>query len=245
MSLATTLISITSVIDLFSGLADTAARWGYWAVGLVVAGDGVMPFFPGETAIVAAAVLAAEGTLDLWLVILAGWLGAVAGDSTAYWIGRRGQGPIRRRVMKWAGQGTVVAAERMVQRQGPALVFIGRFLPGLRIAVNLSCGAGQMRYPRFLLFNSLGALVWSAQAALLGFFAGKAFANQPWVAFAVAFAVTVLVAALIGIRERRRIRRERAAAMEEAMAHKDSPGREAALEGPEGSPEAGRGVTLD
>ncbi len=245
MSLATTLISITGVIGFFSGLADTAARWGYWAVGLVVAGDGVFPFFPGETAIVAAAVLAAEGTLSLWLVILAGWLGAVVGDSTAYWIGRRGQGPIRRTVTRWAGQGTLHAAERMVQRQGPALVFIGRFLPGLRIAVNLSCGAGQMKYPRFLFFNSMGALVWSAQAALLGFFAGKAFANQPWVAFAVAFAMTILVAALIGVRERRRIRRERAAAMEEAMAHKGSsdtdpaPGRQAA------SPEAGRGVTLD
>jgi len=198
-----------------AGLGDSAARWGYWAVGLVVAGDGVFPFFPGETAIVAAAVLAAEGTLNLWWVIVAGWLGAVAGDSTAYWIGRRGQGPIRRRVMRFAGEGPLLAAERMVQRQGPALVFVGRFLPGLRIAVNLSCGAGQMGYRRFLVFNSLGALVWSTQAALLGFFAGRAFAGQPWVAFAVAFAVTIVVGAAVAYRERKRIRRERAAAVAE------------------------------
>lgn len=243
LSVAITFASITGVVDFFAGLADTAARWGYWAVGLVVAGDGVVPFFPGETAIVAAAVLAAEGTLSLWLVILAGWLGAVAGDSTAYWIGRRGRGPIRRRMIKWTGEGTLLAAERMVSRRGPALVFVGRFLPGLRIGVNLSCGAGQMGYRRFLVFNSMGALVWSTQAALLGFFAGKAFASQPWVAFAVAFLVTVIVAGLIGISERRRIRRERAEATEDAMAHE---GKGASVVGTPGeSPEAGRGVTLD
>jgi membrane-associated protein len=243
MSLSMTFASITRVIDFFTGLADTAASWGYWAIGLVVAGDGVMPFFPGETAIVAGSVLAAEGTLNLWLVILVGWLGAIAGDSTAYWIGRSGKGPIRRRVAKWAGQGTLGAAERMVQRRGPALVFVGRFLPGLRIGVNLSCGAGQMGYGRFVAFNAMGALVWSAQAALLGFFAGKAFASQPWVAFAVAFVITILVAGGIGIVERRRIRRERAAAVKEGVTHEDAG--ESVLGGRGQSPEAGSGVTLD
>ena len=62
-----------------------------------MAGDGIFPVLPGETAIVAAAVLAANGDLSLPLVILAGAAGAVLGDSCAYWIGRGGGGPIRRR----------------------------------------------------------------------------------------------------------------------------------------------------
>jgi membrane-associated protein len=196
----------------FTELADDAARYGYWAVLLVVAGDGVFPALPGETAIVTAAVLAADGTLALPLVVLAGAAGAMLGDSTAYWIGRAGTGPIRRGVVRMAGHDRLEAAERMVRRQGPALVFTGRFLPGIRIAINLSCGAGQMSYPRFLTFNALGASVWSTQAALLGYFAGKAFAGQIWVAFAVAFAVTGIVALFVGVKERRRVRRERAAA---------------------------------
>ena len=157
-------------------------------------------------------MLAADGILVLPLVILAGAAGAMLGDSTAYWIGRAGTGPIRRGVARMAGRERLEAAERMVGRQGPALVFTGRFLPGIRIAINLSCGAGQMSYPRFLTFNALGASVWSTQAALLGYFAGKAFAGQIWVAFAVAFAVTGLVALFVGVKERRRVRRERAAA---------------------------------
>lgn len=207
-----------SIISSFQEFAEDAAAYGYWAVLLVVAGDGVFPALPGETAIVAAAVLAADGSLSLPLVILAGMAGAIIGDSAAYWIGRRGGGPIKRTVTRFAGAERLEAAERMVQRQGPALVFVGRFLPGIRIAINLSCGAGQMAYGRFLVFDSLGALVWSSQAALLGFFAGKAFADQLWVAFVIAFAVTGLVGGFVAIKERARVRRERAAAQAERAA---------------------------
>ena len=201
-----------SIFEGISNVAEDAARYGYWAVLLVVAGDGVFPLLPGETAIVAAAVLAADGSLSLPLVILAGAAGAVIGDSAAYWVGRAGGGPIKRGLTRFAGEERLEAAERMVQRQGPALVFVGRFLPGIRIAINLSCGAGQMAYPRFLFFDMLGGIVWATQAALLGYFAGKAFADQLWVAFVVAFGVTLLVGGLIAIKERQRVKRERAAA---------------------------------
>ena len=196
----------------FQGLGEDAAAYGYPAVVLVVAGDGVFPAFPGETAVVAAAVLAAAGDLSLTLVIVAGALGAIMGDWTAYWIGRAGGGPIKRVVTRFAGAERLAAAERMVHRRGPALVVIGRFLPGLRIAINMSCGAGQMRFPRFMVFNALGASIWSTQAALLGFFAGKAFAGQLWVAFVVAIAVALAAGGVIALTERKRLRREREAA---------------------------------
>jgi membrane protein DedA with SNARE-associated domain len=88
-------------------------------------------------------------------------------------------------------------------------VFAGRFLPGFRIAVNMSCGAGHMAYPRFLLFDGMGAIVWSAQAAILGFVAGKAFAGQIWLALVVAIGVALLVGAFIAHKERKRLRLER------------------------------------
>ena len=201
-----------SIVGSFADLAESAADYGYWAVLLVVAGDGVFPALPGETAIVAASVLAADGKLNILLVILAGAAGAVLGDCTAYWIGRAGGGPIKRTVMRFAGEDRLEAAERMVARQGPALVVVGRFLPGIRIAINLSCGAGQMAFPRFLVFDCIGAIVWASQAALLGYFAGKAFADQLWVAFVVAFGVTALIGGFVALKERRRVRAERAAA---------------------------------
>ena len=201
-----------SIFSVFSGLAQGAADYGYWAVLLVVAGDGVFPVLPGETAIVAAAVLAADGSLSQPLVILAAATGAVIGDSFAFIIGRAGGGPIKRFVSRFAGPERLEAAERMVRRQGAALVVVGRFLPGIRIAINMSCGAGQMDYRRFLFFDVIGAALWASQAALLGYFAGKAFADQLWVAFVVAFGVTALVAGFVTLKERRRVAREVAAA---------------------------------
>ena len=53
----------------------------------------------------------------------------------------------------------------------------------------------------------MGGIVWASQAALLGYFAGKAFADQLWVAFVVAFAVTGLVAGFVALKERKRMRR--------------------------------------
>lgn len=204
-----------SIFSSFSALAESAADYGYWAVLLVVAGDGVFPVLPGETAIVAAAVLAADGQLSLPLVILAGAAGAVIGDSCAFAIGRAGGGPIKRFVSRFAGPDRLEAAERMVKRQGAALVVVGRFLPGIRIAINMSCGAGQMDYRRFLMFDVIGALFWSAQASLLGYFAGKAFADQLWVAFVVAFGVTGIVAGFVTVKEKRRVRKENAEAAAE------------------------------
>jgi membrane-associated protein len=206
-------VLLTQALSIFGSLhdvAESAAEYGFLAVLLIVAGDGVFPVLPGETAIVAAAVLAAKGTGNILVVIAAGAIGAVIGDSAAYAIGRGGKGPIRRFVARFAGAERLEAAERMVHRNGPALIFTGRFLPGLRIAINMSCGATHMPYRRFLTFDAMGATVWSTQAALLGYFAGKAFADQTWVAFVVAFGVTGLVAVFVGVREKRYMRKLRA-----------------------------------
>jgi len=192
----------------FATIGDWAAEYGYLAIFLVVAGDGIFPILPGETSIVAGAVFAAEGDLSLWGVILVGAVGAVVGDSIAYWIGRGGAPQIRRVITRMAGEHRTHAAERMVQRHGPALVFTGRFLPGIRIGINMACGAGQMSYRRFLVFDAAGAICWSVQAALIGYFAGKAFANQIWVALVVALGVAGLVALFVIIRERRMVARE-------------------------------------
>jgi membrane protein DedA with SNARE-associated domain len=198
-----------SIASAFNSAADWAAGYGYWAVLLVVAGDGVFPVLPGETAIITAAVLAADGRLNIVLVILAGGIGAFVGDNCAYWVGRAGGEHIRRFLARFAGKERIEAAERMVARQGPALVFVGRFLPGIRLAVNLSCGAGGMTWPRFAFFDALGTIVWSAQAALLGYFAGKAFADQLWLALLIALGVAALVGGVVALRERKHMQRER------------------------------------
>lgn len=207
-----------SGLAFFDRFVDWAADNGYWAILAVVAGDGVFPLFPGETVIITGGTLAATDALSLTGVILAGAVGAVIGDSGAYWIGRAGGERIRAFFSRVAGHDRVVAAERMVQRRGPALVFVGRFLPGIRLAINMSCGAGQMDYKRFLIFDSLGALFWAAQAAVLGYVFGKSFQDRPWIGLLIAFGVAVVVAGVIALRERKHVAYEREQARLEAEA---------------------------
>ena len=70
--------------------SDSAANWavdhGYPAIMVIVAGDGVIPLFPGETVVVTGGNIANQGKLSLLLVIVAGFVGAIVGDNIAYWI---------------------------------------------------------------------------------------------------------------------------------------------------------------
>lgn len=202
----------------FDQFTEWATEHGYWAILAVVAGDGVFPLFPGETVIVTGGTLASTGSLSLIGVILAGAIGAIIGDSCAYFLGRAGGERIRAFFSRVAGHDRVIAAERMVQRRGPALVFVGRFLPGIRLAINLSCGAGQMDYRRFLLFDSLGALFWSSQAAILGYIFGKSFEDRPWIGLLIALGIAVVVAGGVALRERKHIAHEKEQARLEAEA---------------------------
>ena len=69
-------------------LSEASGGWAYVAVFALVFGDAVFPVLPGETTLNAPSTLAAEGSLHLGTVMLAGTLGAIVGDSTLYWIAR-------------------------------------------------------------------------------------------------------------------------------------------------------------
>ncbi len=183
---------------------------GYLAVFLMVAADGVFPIFPGETSIVVAAVFAAEGDLNIWLVILAGAAGSIVGDSAAFWIGRGGGGWIRKSLVKTLGHDRVVAGEHMVHRQGDLLIFTQRFLPGLRLAINIALGAGQTSFKRFLAIDAVASLVWSAQAAAIGYVSGWLFPGKTWLALAVALSIAGVLILVIIKREHGRMKQEQA-----------------------------------
>jgi membrane protein DedA with SNARE-associated domain len=204
-----TFFTFAAGVGFFDQFTNWATDHGYLAILSIVAGDGVFPLFPGETVVITGGNLASTGALSLLGVILAGAAGAVIGDSGAYWLGRAGGERIRSLLARRVGHDRVLAAERKVQRRGASLVFVGRFLPGIRLAINLTCGAGQMDYKRFLLFDALGGLLWSTQAAVLGYVFGKPFESRPWIGLLIALGVAGVVAAGVTLRERKDVAREK------------------------------------
>src|ERR1039458_1056956 len=108
---------------------------GYPLLFLVVMAESSGVPIPGETGLIAAAVLASEGTLQIELVIPIAAAGAIVGDNIGYLIGRRGGRWLLERPGRYHAQRlrALNSGEVFFARHGPKAVFFGRFLLGLRL----------------------------------------------------------------------------------------------------------------
>jgi membrane protein DedA with SNARE-associated domain len=141
----------------------------------IVALESAGAWVPGETALIAAAVLAAQGHLSIELVIVVAALAAILGDNVGYWIGRKGGRKLAER-FPWLAR-FLPAAERFFERHGGKAVFFARFLAGLRVTGAWMAGIGHMSWWRFLGWNALGGIVWATAVALVAYYGGKAAAD--------------------------------------------------------------------
>jgi membrane protein DedA with SNARE-associated domain len=162
---------------------------------IVMAESGGVPI-PGETALIAAAVLASQGKLQIELVIPLAAAAAIVGDNIGYQIGRRGGRWLLERPGRFHRQRLEVLAtgEPFFERQGPKAVFFGRFILGLRIWASWLAGTTRMRWRSFFLWNALGGISWASTIGLLAYFLGHSASNA-----IEGFGIYGLVAVLLAI----------------------------------------------
>lgn len=147
---------------------------GYAALAALIAGETMGIPLPGETALIAAGVLASEGHLSLELVILIAAGSAIVGDNIGFWLGRKGG----RRLLELPGplarhrQGVLERGERIFRRHGAKTVFFGRWFSGLRIASAWLAGVNRMPWGTFLVYNALGGIAWAVSVGMLSYWAG-------------------------------------------------------------------------
>lgn len=156
-------------------LAPLLDEWGYLAVGgLVFIEDFGVPV-PGETVVIAAAVYAGAGKLNIFLVALFAMAAAVLGDNVGYAIGRYGGHRLVRRYGRYVllTPSRVAKAEDFFTRHGGKVVTIARFVDGLRQANGIIAGMAGMPWGRFLTYNVLGAALWVGAWVTLGGMAGQ------------------------------------------------------------------------
>jgi membrane-associated protein len=184
---------------LFQSFTDyvSGSPWTYAFLFGVAALDVIFPLVPSETSVILAGVLASTGDLILFAVILVAAAGAILGDNTAYFIGRTVGDRLVRRFFSGEQRKRVDWAEKQIEERGGYLILVGRFIPGGRTAVTLACGLLEMRWRRFISFDVAAGLMWASYAALLGYFGGKAFEEQPWKGFTVAFVVALAITGAI------------------------------------------------
>ena len=129
--------------------------------------------FPGETAVILGGVLASQHRFPVWLAALTAGVGAIAGDSVGYWVGRKyGHQLLSRIPKRLLKPESVHKTVDFIAKRGGLGVFIGRFTTALRVLVPGAAGMAEMPYRKFLLFNVLGGLSWAALYTALGYVAG-------------------------------------------------------------------------
>jgi len=157
------------------GLEPTLNHHGYLAVvGLVLVEDFGVPV-PGETVLILAAVYAGAGRLNVMLVALLGFLGAVAGDNIGFAIGHFGGRPLLQRYGRYIflTRERIDRATGFFARYGGWIIIVARFIEGLRQANGIIAGVSGIHWAKFLLFNSIGAALWVAVWTGVGYFSGS------------------------------------------------------------------------
>jgi len=135
-------------------------------------------FLPGDTLLIAAGVYAQHGKLSIVGVIAVAILAAIAGDSTAYYIGRRlGPRVFKNKDSIFFRADHVAKAEVFYEKHGPKTLLVAHFLPVVRTFTPLLAGVAKMPYRRFVIFNATGDIAWAVSVTLVGYYIGSRIPN--------------------------------------------------------------------
>ena len=163
-------------------------RYGYPAVFLAIMVEGIGLLAPGQTLLIAAALTAARGGLNIvWVLIVAG-VAAIVGNTLGYLIGRLGGRPLLHKIK--VNERHLQKMEGYFTRYGGGLVLIARFFDGLRQLNGIVAGMLKMPWQVFTTFNILGAVLWTGVWGLGAYLLKKKIAifhltfrkMEPWVA---------------------------------------------------------------
>jgi membrane-associated protein len=194
-------------------LVEAATRLGTFALAAIALGLGFGEsaialdlIVPGEVGMVFIGAAAHDAGAPLTLLITAGVVGAVAGDSAGYFIGRRWGARVLYR-WKWLRRRVEPSVERSrkyFKRRGGLAVFASRWVGALRAVMPVVAGISEMRYPRFLAWDAPAVILWTSLVVSVGFYFGDDIADVvDRIGLTVSLVIVVLLLALIVVRRHR------------------------------------------
>lgn len=183
--------------ELTHWLVETVQGMGYAGIAVLMAVESSFIPFPSEVVMIPAGYLAAQGEMNLGLVILSGLAGSMIGAYVNYfgalWIGRRFLQRYGRYVL--ISPETLEKMDRYFIRHGAISTFTGRLIPGVRQLISIPAGLARMDLPLFSLYTALGAGLWGTALAFLGYFIGD---NQALIS-AYLKEITLVAAATVAV----------------------------------------------
>ncbi|WP_170312893.1 VTT domain-containing protein [Prescottella subtropica] len=180
--------TVTTNLALLPGFLDPVNllnSFGTWMlIGLLlvvfIESGLLFPLLPGDSLLFTAGLIAASKSADvepfapLWVLMVTIPIAAFLGDQVGYWIGAKGGAALfKSDDAKFFRKSYIDEAHAFFEKHGPITIFLARFVPIVRTFAPLVAGASKMKYPVFLTYNVIGAIVWGAGVTLLGYFLGQ------------------------------------------------------------------------
>lgn len=194
---------VQSFLDWFAGVSDWILGmvdnpWVLVVIAAFCLVDGLIPAFPSESAIIAVVAISVAGQgPPLWALILAAAGGAWVGDQLVFSLGRLI--PVERIPFLNRGRGLklVTRANATIHKRPAPLLIAARFIPGGRVAVNISAGAMDFSRRAFMQIDAFAVLLWASYSALLGLAAGQYLHEHPLLAAMVGAMLGVLFGLIV------------------------------------------------
>jgi membrane protein DedA with SNARE-associated domain len=160
---------------MFDKIVEIVSALGYVGVFLLMLLENIFPPIPSELIMPLAGFVAARGDLNFIAVILVGTAGSVVGALPWYYAGAKlGQKRMKHLAERWGHWLTlspedVDKASDWFDRHGKGAVFFGRLIPTVRTLISVPAGIAGMSMTKFLIYSTLGSLIWTALLALAGY----------------------------------------------------------------------------
>jgi membrane protein DedA with SNARE-associated domain len=167
---------LEKLIGLLAGFVIAfISRWQYTGIAVLMGIESACIPLPSEIIMPFSGYLVFQGTLNLWLVALAGAVGCVLGSWVAYVVGAWGGRPLIERYGKYLliSHSDLDMADRWFQRHGDITIFVGRLLPVIRTFIAFPAGVARMPLWRFTLYTFTGSFIWCLGLAWIGMKLGQ------------------------------------------------------------------------
>jgi membrane protein DedA with SNARE-associated domain len=151
---------------------------GYPGIAIVMFAENIFTPIPSELVMPFAGFLVADGKMSMVLVLASATVGVLAGALVIYYIGLWADEPvIRAFVRRWGkffflSEGDIDRAMAFFDKHGQLVVLFGRLIPIIRSLISLPAGMNRMPLPTFLLFTTLGSLLWNIFLGFGGYLLG-------------------------------------------------------------------------
>ena len=222
-----------------NALSGTLEHYGLWAIGLLITLEDFGVPVPGETILIAGAIFAGAGRINIVALGVVAFVAAVTGDNIGFAIGHFGGRALALRFGKYVflTEERLDKAENFFDRRGSIVITFARFVEGLRQANGIIAGITGMHWLRFLVFNAIGAALWVGTWVTVGYFAGNNITTvYHYITLYSYYVLAALVVLIVGYIVWRRRRRRRTAAAAASQTD-EAPEGKSASEAAEPSPD--------